>query len=806
MLRKIRVKGLVQGVGFRPFVYQIAKRANLHGWVANTSAGVEIQVEGDRRALEDFVIALENNKPALAHIDAVQIEDLPENGHLQFDAFEIRGSIPQAGAYLPISPDISICPDCLRELFDPTDRRYRYPFINCTNCGPRFTIVEDIPYDRSKTTMRAFEMCEGCAREYSDPLDRRFHAQPVACPKCGPKVWLEANSKFSILSSKSADAAIRDTRRLLAGGQIVAVKGIGGFHLACDATNSTAVEELRRRKLRVDKPFAVMAPHLAAAEEFCYISDDERALLESRERPIVLLRKKANLPIADAVAPNNHVLGVMLPYTPLHYLIVEPEPGFPHALVMTSGNLAEEPIATENEQAREQLANLADAFCMHDRSIRTRCDDSVVRAAPFVAVRREEEVGILPLRRSRGYAPYPVHLPFDAPPILATGAELKNVFCITRDRYAFMSHHIGDLENYETVGSFEDGVAHMEHLFRIEPQTIAYDLHPNYLASRYALERAERDNLGAIGVQHHHAHIAACMVENSLDGKQPVIGIAFDGTGYGDDGAIWGGEVLIADYAGYQRGFHLDYVPLPGGDKAVREPWRVALAFLERAGIKWTDELPPVGGSTGLERRIVRQQIKQGINAPPTSSMGRLFDAVSAIIGVREKVNCEAQAAIELEQLVIEDLTGAYNFEIRRSKSETARTSSNAESGFWNPGIIDPAPVIRSIVADYINHIPPWVIATKFHNGVAALVRDVCKLSRETFGVTQVALSGGVWQNIALLTRTLKLLNNDGFTVLIHHLVPTNDGGLALGQAAIAANAMLFQEWAATGESRSVVK
>ncbi len=793
MLRKIHVTGIVQGVGFRPFVYQIATRANLHGWVANTSAGVEIEVEGETPALDEFVRALRADKPPLASVDSVRVEDKPSNANVHFETFEIRDSIPQPGAFLPVSPDISICPDCLRELFDPRDRRYRYPFINCTNCGPRYTIIEDIPYDRPKTTMRAFDMCDDCARGYTDPLNRRFHAQPIACSKCGPKVWLEANSKFEIRNSRFSHDAIGETRRLLEQGNIVAIKGIGGFHLACDATSPTAVAELRRRKLRVDKPFAIMARDVAAAEEFCYVSDEERGLLDSRERPIVLLRKKPDSPIADAVAPTNHFLGVMLPYTPLHYLLLEPAYSFPRALVMTSGNKSEEPIATDNNQAREQLAELADAFLMHDRDIRTRCDDSVVRIASARVPNRPDET-IYPIRRSRGYAPFPVRLPFDAPPILATGSELKNTFCITRDHYAFLSHHIGDMENYETLRSFEDGIAHMERLFRIEPKIIAHDLHPDYLATRYALERAERESLRAVGIQHHHAHIAACMVENGLSNNTQVIGIAFDGTGYGDDGATWGGEVLFADYTGYQRAFHLDYIPLPGGDKAVREPWRIALAWLTRAGIEWTDDLPPVSAANVQARRIVRQQIERGINAPQTSSMGRLFDAVAALIGVRETVNYEAQAAIELEHLVIEDMEASYEFEIQNpilseakgSKFEPRHGASNFEFGISNSSVIDPAPVIRAIVADVRNRVPPWVIATKFHNGVAAMVRQVCQLSRERFGLTRVALSGGVWQNMTLLTRTLSLLSQDGFTVYTHHRVPANDGGLALGQAIVA--------------------
>lgn len=771
VLRKIHVTGVVQGVGFRPFVYQMATRAGLNGWVANTSAGVDIEIEGNAAALDAFLHGLTAEKPPLARIETVQVQDVPSNGQQRYDRFEIRASVPLAGAFQPISPDISICSDCLRELFDPGDRRYLYPFINCTNCGPRFTIVEDIPYDRPKTTMSVFPMCDDCAREYGDPLNRRFHAQPIACPKCGPKVWLERGDE-----RVSASEAIKETKHLLAKGSIVAVKGLGGFHLACDATNAHAVAELRRRKLRVDKPFALMMRDAATVERYCLVNPAERALLESHERPIVLLRRRPDCAIAEEVAPRNGDLGVMLPYTPLHYLLMTDfgglNPGLsqPLALVMTSGNMSEEPIATDNDEARSRLGALADAFLMHDRAIRTRCDDSVIRifSRPVESGEAELAGTEYPLRRSRGYAPYPVRLPFDAPPLLAAGAELKNTFCITRDRYAFLSHHIGDLENYETLRSFEDGVTHFERLFRIAPRVVAYDLHPNYLATRYALERAEREDLPAIGVQHHHAHIAACMAEHGLDAGR-VIGVAFDGTGYGDDGAIWGGEVLIASYQDYRRAFHLDYVPLPGGDKAVREPWRIALSWLHKAGIAWTDDIESTRAANEQTRRVVASQIERGTNAPPTSSMGRLFDAVAALAGVRQTVNFEAQAAMELETMVEPGETGAYEFEISNSST------------------IDPSPVIAAVVKDVRTGVEKSRIAARFHNGVAEMTRRVCRLARGQFGVNQVALSGGVWQNMTLLASTVERLERDGFVVYVHRLVPPNDGGLALGQAAIAA-------------------
>ncbi len=569
---KLHITGIVQGVGFRPFVYGLAVRFGLSGWVRNTSAGVDIEVDGTAGKLDEFVLALKEELPPLARIDTLDIFT-GEPG--KFSGFEIIDSKTVEGAFQPISPDVSICEDCLKELLDPDDRRYLYPFINCTNCGPRFTIITDIPYDRPNTSMSSFEMCPECGAEYQNPLDRRFHAQPIACPVCGPKIWLEymVNNELQTLEGENT---IKKTQELLLEGKIVAIKGLGGFHLACDATNQAAVSELRRRKLRVDKPFAVMMPDLATVKENCIASPAECELLESRQRPIVLLKKRANSSIVDEVAPKQDSLGVMLPYTPLHALIFNDSRPSLAALVMTSANLSEEPIATDNEEARERLSVLADAFLMHNRDIHTRCDDSVVRIF-------DKQVYLL--RRSRGYAPDSLQLPFEVPPLLATGPELKNTFCLTRDRYAFLSHHIGDMENYETLRSFQDGIALFEGLFRIQPEAIAYDLHPNYLTSRYALERAERENLAAFPVQHHHAHIAAGMADNSMDGSHPVIGVAFDGTGYGQDGAIWGGEFMVADYTGYDRKIHLDYFPLPGGDAAIKRPARTALALAVVAGL-----------------------------------------------------------------------------------------------------------------------------------------------------------------------------------------------------------------------------
>ena len=772
---RIHVSGIVQGVGFRPFVYGLASRMKLAGWVRNTSAGVDIELDGPRETLEIFTQALTSEAPALAQIDDVQVTWLPANG---FESFEITHSETESSAFQPISPDVSICPDCLRELFDPQDRRFRYPFINCTNCGPRFTIIKDIPYDRPNTSMAGFPLCERCAAEYQDPLNRRFHAQPVACPVCGPQVWMEMGS--SGVPAEHGEAALRQARRLLLDGKILAIKGLGGFHLACDATNRQAVNELRHRKLRVDKPFALMMADIETVEAHCLLSTAEKTLVESRQRPILIVRRRSDSLIAPEAAPGQNTIGVMLPYTPLHYLLFANPDHQPVVfdmppLVMTSGNLSEEPICTDNEDARLRLAALADAFLMHDRPIDIRCDDSVARMFP--ATRREltkgEKPVFYPIRRARGYAPDPVRLSFDAPPLFAAGAELKNTFCLTRGRYAFLSHHIGDMENNETLLSFESGVAHFERMFRITPEAIAYDLHPNYLATRYAVERAERECLPAIGVQHHHAHIAACMAENGLSGERPVIGVAFDGTGYGDDEAIWGGEFLVASYASYQRLAHLAYARLPGGDKAVREPWRMALAWLHAAGIPWDEDLPPVRYAASLTDqpipalKVLSRQLETGLNAPQTSSMGRLFDAVAALLGVRQTVNYEAQAAIEMEAQANMREPGYYPMAL-------------------NGDLIDPEPMLQGLIADMRNGVSLPVLAARFHSGIAQMVLDVCLRLRDQFNTDDVALSGGVWQNTFLLSLTVGLLQENEFNVSLHRQVPTNDGGLSLGQAVVA--------------------
>jgi hydrogenase maturation protein HypF len=801
---RVHITGVVQGVGFRPFVFGLADRQGLTGWVRNTSAGVDIEADGEREKLEAFARALRDEAPPLARIDSLDAAFLPPAG---FRQFEIVHSEAVDGAFQPISPDVAICADCLRELFDPSDRRYLYPFINCTNCGPRFTIIQDIPYDRPKTTMAPFAMCPDCAREYADPRDRRFHAQPVACVACGPKIWLEVPTvdggpktgeilRSTVNGQPSADSrqVVLAAQSMLAGGKLLAIKGLGGFHLACDATDPAAVAELRRRKLRVDKPFALMMPDIATIEQHCFISAAERELLESPARPIVLLKRRPGSDIAPEVAPGQDTVGVMLPYTPLHYLLLTElstvdrgpqtattvhRPLSP-VLVMTSGNLSEEPIATGNDEARERLAPLADAFLMHDRDIHVRCDDSVVRVisdqlpvvsdqSPESLITDHRSLITYPLRRSRGYAPFPVKLTREVPSVLAVGPELKNTFCLTNGSYAFLSHHIGDMQNYETLRSFEQGVEHFERLFRVKPVAIAHDLHPDYLSTRYAVSRAERESLPTFSVQHHHAHIAACMAEHGLDGSRPVIGLACDGTGYGADGAIWGGEVLLADFAGYERPFHLAYFPLPGGDAAIRRPARTALALLWSIGLGWEENLAPVRDFCEADRTTLQIQLGKKLNTPLTSSMGRLFDAAAALAGVRQAVNYEGQAAIEFEALADPDEAEAYPFGLDQAQIVVREA-------------------FEALVADALAGVPVPKISARFHNGLSDILRvATLEVSRVT-GIREVALSGGVWQNVTLLGRTLSALQAAGFTVYIHHEVPTNDGGISLGQAVVAAH------------------
>jgi hydrogenase maturation protein HypF len=725
---RVRLRGVVQGVGFRPFVYNLAQRLALSGYVLNSSAGLVAEAEGTPDAVDAFLRAIATEPPPLAWIQDCKTTALAPTGE---PGFAIRDSLRETGEFALISPDVATCDACLGDLRDPANRRYRYPFTNCTNCGPRYTIVQDIPYDRPNTTMAKFKLCDACRREYEDPANRRFHAQPNACPVCGPS-----------LSAPIADAIAR-----LAAGGIVALKGLGGFQLACDARNEGAVTRLRARKRRSDKPFALMCRDLASIERICQLSEAERAVLIGPQHPIVILPGNGILP--QVIAPGNRTLGVMLPYTPLHYLLFEDAPY--DTLVMTSGNLSEEPIVVSNAEAVERLAHVADLFLMHDRDIFMRTDDSVVRVF-------ENQPRVL--RRSRGYAPKTVDLSLDLPELLACGGELKNTFCLTKGRHAILSQHIGDLENYETLVFFEETLANLKKLFRVEPRAVAYDLHPQYLSTRFALGIPD---LPKIGVQHHHAHIASCMAENGLEGK--VIGVALDGTGYGTDGRIWGGEFLVAGYRGFERRAHFRYVPLAGGDAAIRQPWRAALAYLLDT---FGDVPPDLLRAIPEERvRVVRRMMAAGVNTVETSSCGRLFDAVASLVGLRHEVNFEGQAAIELEAIADPGEPGRYPFEI-------------ADGEPWQ---ID----FRPAIAAMSKGGSPAAIAARFHNTLAAAIVETCiRLHRET-GLNRICLSGGTFQNMRLLGTTCGLLREAGFELYLHAKVPPNDGGLALGQAAIAA-------------------
>ncbi|NOT04701.1 MAG: carbamoyltransferase HypF [Anaerolineales bacterium] len=774
--KHIHVTGIVQGVGFRPFVYGLAVRLDLCGWVCNTSAGVEIEVQGRKSKVESFIHSLETEAPPLAKIDSIDVQE--KNLDIEYTTFNIQPSTSIEGEFQPISPDVAICADCERELFDPSNRRYLYPFINCTNCGPRFTIIKDLPYDRSATTMANFNMCEPCNTEYDNPLDRRFHAQPIACPDCGPFVQLRS----STASTQSADkvvsnidmrlSAILKTRQLLREGRIIAIKGLGGYHLACDATNEKAVQELRRRKGRAGKPFALMFANAETAQGYCEINEAELKLLTGYEKPIVLLNIKPNHKIAKSVAPNMDTLGVMLPYTPLHHLLLNQTDEklnmerAPSILVMTSGNLCEEPIVTSNEEAQERLAPLADFFLMHNRDIHIRCDDSVVRVESKPAL--ELQPSTMYLRRARGYAPYPVSLPFDSKQILAVGGELKNTFCLTRDRYAFLSQHIGDMENVEVYESFKQNIEHLSRLFCIQPQIIAYDMHPNYFTTQWALW-TQRSNKNArfIPVQHHHAHIASCMADNKLDDRK-LIGLSFDGTGYGTDGAIWGGEILLASYADFERVAHLEYLPLPGADSATCNSWRIAVGYAESLGLD-IEDLPFLESVDSQSVNIVRQQVRKKLNAPLTSSMGRLFDAISSLIGIRNQVTYEAQAAIEMEVLSRKFIaeTNPYPFEIE-------------------DGIIRVGELFKQVIQDVRSNHAAGFIGARFHHTVCAMAVEASKCVRQKNAINEVALSGGVWQNQILLELTRSALLRENFVVYTHQQTPANDGGLALGQAVIA--------------------
>ena len=764
--QKLLVRGIVQGVGFRPFVYRLAVQLNLKGWIANTAQGVEIQIEGETKTINKFLNRLTASAPSLSQITGIQKESVPV---LNDREFVIRSSLTASERTTLISPDIGICEDCLNELFDPEDRRYRYPFINCTNCGPRFTIIKDVPYDRPNTTMAEFQMCPDCLTEYKNPENRRFHAQPNACPVCGPRVTLmDAEGQ-----SMRVDDPLGEAVRLLKDGRIVAIKGLGGFHLACDATLEDAVHRLRDRKHREEKPLAVMAPDLNAAQCFAKLSSHEKDLLLLQRRPIVLLKKKYPNPLAESVAPANQFFGTMLPYTPLHYLLLWDN--FT-ALVMTSGNISDEPIAIDNKEAISRLKGIADYYIVHDRRIHLRCDDSVMGF-----------IDGLPrfYRRSRGFVPVPVFLRESMPDVLAVGGELKNTVCLIKGERAFPGQHVGDLENAEALHFLKESIVHLCDILQVQPKAIAHDLHPDYLSTKWALDQHDAVK---IGVQHHHAHIASCLAENGREEK--VIGLSLDGTGYGSDGCIWGGEVLLADFQSFERVGHFVYRPMPGGTAAIKEPWRMAVSYLYYAGLHAADrEAPadwlmnqikklPLNRIESTSIQTVIRMMESSVNTVMTSSLGRLFDAAASISGLRHRVAFEGQAAMEFEmsiQLPDEFNGEFYGFDIIESDDRL---------------LFDMDPVILRLAEDVIEHTEISEMALRFHRGVVRHFHRVCDIIRKRTGIGTVALSGGCFQNHFLLAHLSRILKKSGFDVLTHSQVPTNDGGLALGQAVIAARRM----------------
>lgn len=747
--KKLLINGIVQGVGFRPTVYSYAQKHRLTGWVLNASHGVEIELHGETSSIQAFIEELRLHPPKLAQIDNFLEFDSPFQ---QYEDFRIIESTNDPKEFLPVSPDLNVCPDCLAELFDPDDRRYRYPFINCTNCGPRFSIVRSIPYDRPNTSMSGFPLCPECDHEYHNPGNRRFHAQPVACPVCGPHIWLQEGQ--NVLAS--GDESLKESRQWLTDGRILAVKGLGGFHLVCDANNPETVNQLRLRKKRSGKPFALMAYDLETIQKYATISEAERALLTSPQAPIVLLQlNEKGRQLAEIVAPDQNTLGFMLPYTPIHHLLLEKEPAFPEVLVMTSANISEEPIVTENQEALERMDGIADAFLLHNRLIETRIDDSVVSTF--------QEKSYF-TRRARGYAPNPVLLIKSVPPSLASGTHLKNTFTLARDHYAFLSHHIGDLDNQETWDAYTSAMAHYQKIFRIQPELVACDLHPDYLATRYALDYATANELPLFKIQHHHAHISACLADNGWDSSEPVIGLSFDGTGYGTDGRIWGGEVFLASYHSFERYFHLQYLPLPGGEASIKKPARLALGYLSALNL-FDDSMPlaPYKSLSDLEQQVVINQVQKGFNTPLNSSMGRLFDAVAALIGLYQEINYEAQNAIRLEAIADPDTSEKYQIPIDDDQ-------------------ILLKPLFEQIIQDFLVKQSIPTISARFHNAIVALAVDCAKRVREQKAVNTVAISGGVWQNKLLLEKTIPALKQEGFRVFWHQRIPTNDGGVSLGQ------------------------
>lgn len=747
--RRITIRGIVQGVGFRPFVYNLAHKLEIAGTVKNTSSGVIIEAASSPDRLDDFYQQLQNHAPVLSRIDEIQWEEISND---QFIGFEILESEIQPGSFSIVPPDMAICQECKHELFDQNNRRYRYPFINCTNCGPRFSIIRKMPYDRPFTSMDNFPLCPDCKEEYEDPTNRRFHAQPIACPICGPQLTYYQDG-YAILYQEEA---LQKARSLIASGGILAMKGIGGYQLVCDAHNLEAIDRLRKGKLRSAKPFALMAYDSSIIARYCRFTPEDVSLLQSPQSPIVIL-PSINSHLQHN-APGQTTLGFMLPYTPLHYLITEPSTKFPDVLVMTSGNISEEPMLIEDQDAMRKLSNIADGFLGHDRPILNRVDDSVYKSKTAFST---------PIRRARGYSPDPILLNESLPEVFASGALLKNTFTLIKNKQAFVSHYIGDLDNLETYRDYESSINKYFDLFQFSPEIIACDEHPDFLSTQYASSLSESFHLPLLKIQHHHAHLAACLAENRQPLNKNVIAICYDGTGYGEDGAIWGGEILFGNALDYRRMAHLQYLPLPGGDQAIKKPYRIALAYLHFLELNMADALAPYDHCPPLERQIIQDQVDKNINIVQTSSMGRLFDAVSSLIGIRQEVSYEGQAAIELESIADPQETGIYPYSI-------------------DERIIGVSPIISSILADLYNHVSPSIISARFHNTIVQLSIDSIVNIMNDVDCHTVALSGGVWQNSLLLALTVRSLKEKGLEVLTHQLLPPNDGCISLGQAVIA--------------------
>jgi len=769
--REIIITGIVQGVGFRPFVYNLALEKGLKGYVYNDFSGITIVIQGLINELDSFEKSLRENAPAKSKIISYKSNDVPTTELYQ--KFEIRQSPEWGERGAAVTPDLDVCDNCLNELFNPNNRRYFYPFINCTNCGPRYTIIQDIPYDRPKTTMIQFQMCAECQAEYDDPANRRFHAQPNACPKCGPHLELRNKSGKVIVSSYKSveyENLFNHIGKLFEVGNIIAIKGIGGFHLACDATNENAVVTLRSRKYRQDKPFAVMFPNPDEIKKFCLLNDAEIKLLQSVPHPIVLIKKKRRKDLAYSVAPNNHYLGVMLPYAPLHHLIFH---FFKKPLVMTSGNVSDEPIVYKNAEALKRLNNIADYFLVNNREIHIRCDDSVLRVwnkKPY------------PLRRSRGFAPDRLDIKwhFDQS-VLACGPEQKNTFALAKNNSIYLSHHIGDMENFEALSSFEEGINHYKRIFEIEPEIMAYDLHPEYLSTKYALNCPNENTNGhkvvKIGVQHHHAHAVSCMLDNQI--TQPVMAVVLDGTGFGSDATVWGGELLLAEIKQFKRLGYFKTVRLPGGTAAIKNPWQMGISYLYEVFGNQLPDIPFIKKLNQGQLSTILKLMDSEINSPLTSSCGRLFDGVAAIADLRNRVNYEGQAAIEFEQMIADSTDDAYKFIINKDHEDY---------------ILNWEMMIRQMVDDLRSDVPISVIAAKFHNGLARGLADWVEIASISTGIKEVVLTGGVFMNVYLLTRLKMMLEKKDFNVYTHHNVPCNDGGIALGQAVIASAQLAERE------------